>query len=89
MKIEENKFVCIQALIKNDIFDIYKSNNLLKKVYSDIQKTIYYDILTVPRKYKENYLLNLGLKLLINDIDLISNQLKNKYNEYKNLKIKI
>ena len=89
VKMSDDKYICIQGLLKNDIFHIFKKNKIIKDKFIKIKKHINYNILTVPKKFKDMYIDNISLKeILIGDDDLISNSLKNKYNEYKQLKNK-
>lgn len=89
IKITNEKYVCIQGLLKNNIMDIFKNHDIISEKLSEVKKHINYNILTVPKKFKNMYIENISLKeLLVGDIDIISLSLKNKYNEYKKLKNK-
>ena len=89
IRLSESKYVCIQGLLKNDTFEILKNKKMINDKLGEIKKHINYNILTVPKKFKNTYINNISLKeLLIGDNDSISNSLKNKYTEYKKLKNK-
>ena len=89
IKLSDDKYVCIQGLLKNDNFEMFKNKKILREKLQDIKKHINYNILTVPKKFKNAYTNNISLKeLLVGSNESISNNLKNKYNEYKKLKNK-
>ena len=68
IKINNSHYVCFQGLIKNNILELYKNNNIIADKLKDITKYINYEIVTVPNSFKENYILNISLKeLLINN----------------------
>ena len=83
------EYICIQGLIKNDILDIYKSSNIISENLINIKKYLNYDVYTVPKNFKNNFIENLSLKdILLNSKESILISLKNKYNEYKKIKNK-
>ena len=89
IRINDERYVCFQGILKNDILDIYKKNTYIRERLTEIKKHINYNILTVPKRFKFNYISNISLKeLLIGTNESITNSLKNKYNEYKKLKNK-
>jgi ATP-dependent Lon protease len=89
IKITNEKFVCIQGLLKNNNMNIFKNHDIISEKLTKVKKHINYNILTVPKKFKSVYLENISLKeILVGDIDSIALSLKNKYNEYKKLKNK-
>ena len=89
IKVSEDKYICVQGLLKNDNLELFKNKQFIKERLTEIRKHINYNILTVPKKFKNAFLDNISLKeILIGDNESISLNLKNKYNEYKKLKIK-
>jgi hypothetical protein len=89
IKISDLKYICIQGLLKNDNLEIFKNKELIIKKFNKIKYHINYNILTVPKKFKNTYINNISLKeILISDNESISINLKNKYSEYKKLKNK-
>tara|TARA_B100001121_G_scaffold309453_1_gene336357 strand:- start:21973 stop:25011 length:3039 start_codon:yes stop_codon:yes gene_type:complete len=89
IRLSDKRYICIQGLLKNDNFEIFKNYKIIDSKLCDIKKHINYNILTVPKKFKKTYINNISLKeILTCDNDSISNNLKNKYNEYKKLKNK-
>lgn len=87
--LSDTKYVCIQGLLKNENLQIFKNKRIIKEKYDKVKKHINYNILTVPKKFKSSYLDNISIKeFLINDNQSISNNIKNKYSEYKKLKNK-
>jgi ATP-dependent Lon protease len=74
----------IEGILYNDMFDMCKNNSLIKNKVDSIKNYIYYDILTVPKPFKDNYLDILSLKdILLLDKKNIGIKLKKKYTEYK------
>ena len=89
IRVSDNKYICIQGLLKNDNFEMFKNYKIITNKLCDIKKHINYNILTVPKKFKNTYMNNISLKeILTGDNDSISNNLKNKNNKYKKLKNK-
>ena len=89
IKVSEDKYICVQGLLKNDNLELFKNKQFIKERLTEIRKHINYNILTVPKKFKSAFLDNISLKeILIGDNESISLNLKNKYNEYKKLKNK-
>ena len=86
IKHKDNKYICFQGLLKNDPFSLFKNNEILKSKYKEIQYHFNYEVLTVPKKFKKNYLKNITLKeLFTHDKFTVSEHLKKKYNNYKKL----
>ena len=86
IRIQERIFI-IQGIIRDDILDIYKSHDFIKGMIQNIKTYFNYDIITVPKGYKTNFLNVLTLRDILvcteSELGLI---IKKKYNEYKLMK---
>jgi AAA+ superfamily predicted ATPase len=77
----------IQGIIKDDMLELYKTNNFISNKYKLINDYIEYQINTVPKFYKMNCINILNLRdILINSNEEIGNKIKYRYNEYRYLK---
>ena len=86
IRIQERIFI-IQGLIRDDILDIYKSNNFIEEQVKEIKKYFNYDIITVPKGYKSNFINVLTIRdILVCSHAELGTAIKKKYNDYKLLK---
>ena len=82
-----DRLIVIQGIINDDILDINKKNLLIVEKLNEIKKYINYEIITVPKGFKNKFIDTLSIKdILINNPCEIGTLLKQKYNEYKQLK---
>jgi ATP-dependent Lon protease len=83
------RILVIQGFAKDDMLDLYKTNNFISNRLADIKKYIAYEILTVPKFFKTNYINVLNIKdIILSTPDDIGNIIKKRYGEYKTLKAK-
>jgi hypothetical protein len=83
----DNRYIVIQGIIKNDIMDIFKSQYFIKDKINNIKEKIYYDVLTVPKIFKNNYLKTISIRdILTKNESYYCNMIKNRYNDYKKIK---
>ncbi len=83
----QERILIIQGLIKDDILDIYKSNNFIQKKLKKHKRYFNYDIITVPKGFKTNFMKILNIRdILVCSSDELGTILKKKYNDYKMIK---
>lgn len=82
-----DRIIIIQGIIKDDSFDIYKKSPYIMNLIKNIRKHFNYEIHNIPKGFKNNYIDTLNIRdILINDINLLTSNIKNRYTEYKNFK---
>ena len=82
----DNKFIVIQGIFKDDLLNISNSIKFVKDKYMCHKISIAYDILTVPKSFKDNYLKTLSLRDIIVCTSIeIAEEVKKKYNDFKSL----
>ena len=82
-----DRIIVIQGIIKDDSFDIYKRSPYVTQLIKDIKRHFNYEIHNIPKGFKNNYINTLNLRdILINEISLLTSNIKNRYTEYKNFK---
>ena len=52
----DSKFIVIQGLFKDDLLNISNSIKFVKDKYISHKASLAYDVLTVPKYFKDNYL---------------------------------
>ncbi len=83
----EERIIILQGLVKDDMMELYKTNNYINGKYSLIKKYIIYDMITVPKVYRVNYLDIINVRdILISTPEEIGNIIKKRYNDYKTLR---
>lgn len=83
------RVIVFQGFAKDDSMDLYKTNNYINDLYSEIKKYAFYDITTVPKVFKINYLdiLNVRDILIYSPIE-VGAIIRKRYNDYKVLRNK-
>ena len=83
----KDRIIVIQGIIKDDSFDIYKKSPYIQSLIKDIKKHFNYEVHNIPKAFKINYINTLNIRdILINEISLLTSNIKNRYTEYKNFK---
>jgi ATP-dependent Lon protease len=84
-----SKILVIQGLFIDDVLDISNDINFVKERYFMHKSVLSYEVLNVPKQFKNNYLKTLTLRdIIINNSNDIIDDLKKKYNDYKVLQTK-
>jgi len=87
--LQSSKILAIQGLFKDDILNISNSIKFVKDRLNVLKGSLSYDILTVPKYFKDNYLKILNLRdLVVNSSSEIAEDVKKKYNDYRSLQAK-
>ena len=86
---KNGNFLVIQGIFNDDLLDLSRTIYIVKSKFTRIKSIINYDVLIVPKTFKNNYLETLNLRdIIINNNKEISEDLIKKYTEYKNLQSK-
>ena len=89
IKWQTSKILAIQGLFKDDILNISNSIKFVKDRLNTLKGSLSYDVLTVPKYFKENYLKILNLRdLVVSSSSEIAEDVKKKYNDYRSLQAK-
>jgi ATP-dependent Lon protease len=84
-----SNFIVIQGIFTDDLLDLSKTNSVVTNKFNSIKSLINYDVLVVPKTFKNNYLETLNLRdLIISNSREISEDLIKKYTDYQNLQKK-
>ncbi len=84
-----DRIIMIQGFAKDDMLDLYKTNNLVKEKYTNIEQFIKNDINTIPDSFKDNYKNTLNIRdILIHRPEEYCSIIKKRYNDYKSLRNK-
>tara|TARA_B110000977_G_C11085674_1_gene494596 strand:+ start:129 stop:3362 length:3234 start_codon:yes stop_codon:yes gene_type:complete len=82
----KQKFMVLQGLFKDDLLDISKTLPFIKKKFISLKKTINYEVLIIPKDFKNNFLKTLNLRdIVVSSTEEITNDLRKKYLEFKNI----
>ena len=76
----------LQGFFKDDLMDISKTIPMIKEKYKELKKTINYEVLAIPKDFKNNFVKTLNIRdIMVSSADEISNDLRKKYMEFKNI----
>ena len=82
----DNKFIVIQGMFKDDLLNISNSIKFVKDKYISHKASLAYDVLTVPKYFKDNYIKTLSLRdVIVCTSSEIAEEVKKKYNDFKSL----
>jgi len=86
---QSSKILAIQGLFKDDILNISNGIKFVKDRLNILKGSLSYDVLTVPKYFKDNYLKILNLRdLVVSSSNEIAEDVKKKYNDYRSLQAK-
>lgn len=89
IKWQSSKILAIQGLFKDDILNISNGIKFVKDRLNILKGSLSYDVLTVPKYFKENYIKILNLRdLVVISSSEIAEDVKKKYNDYRSLQAK-
>ncbi len=81
------KYIALQGIVKDDMIDIYKNNNIISKKYESIKKYINSIVSTIPKQFIDNFLMTLNIRdILLNNNEEINKMLSKRYNDLTNFK---
>jgi ATP-dependent Lon protease len=79
-----NRIIVIQCLFKDDLLDMSSSTNFVKNKINSHKNSIAYDILTVPKYFKDNFLKIQSLRdVIVCESSELVEEVKKKYNDFK------
>merc|ERR1711871_966943 len=82
----EDTIISFVGFFRDDLINISYSQTFFKEKYKNLKSLMNYNILLVPGYFKDKYMKQLSLRdFIIQDNDSIANDIKRKYNDYKNL----
>lgn len=83
------RVIVIPGFAKDDMLELYKTNNIISEKIMQIKKYVSYEIVTVPKLFKNNFSEILSLRdILIMNVEEIGIIIKKRYNDYKSLRNK-
>lgn len=82
-----NRVLVIQGFAKDDMMELYKTNEWITQLNNEIKRFIAYEIINIPKPFKNNFIniLNIRDLLIYTPMD-ISVLIRKKYNDYKVIK---
>ena len=84
-----DKIIVIQGLFRDDLLNNSFNIKFVKAKVNSIKGTLAYDILHIPKIFKENYVNTLSLRDIIVSTNMeIAEDIKKKHNDFKSLQIK-
>ena len=82
-----DRVIVMQGITKDDIMELYKTTSIINDMINNINHYLEYDIITVTKSFKKNYVNILNIRdIIINSKEEIGTIIKKKYNDYKQLK---
>jgi ATP-dependent Lon protease len=85
----DEKYIVIQGIFKDDLLNISHSINFVDEQYNIHKNLLQYNIPTVPKKFKENFLQTLNLRDVITCTSIeLEDEVKKKYNDFKAIQTK-
>jgi len=82
----KKKFMVLQGVFKDDLLDISKTLPFIKKKFTQLKKAVNYEVLIIPKDFKNNYLKTLNIRdIIVSTSEEIINDLRKKYLEFKNI----
>ena len=83
------EYIVVQGIFKDDKLDIAKSIPFVKNKYLSHKGILNYELLLVPKKFKDNYLKILSIRdIVVCDSTELLEEITKKYNDFKILKSK-
>jgi ATP-dependent Lon protease len=80
------KFMVIQGLIKDDLINISENISFVKETLSFHKELLYTDLITVPKYFKDNFLKILSLRdIIVCSSQEIIEDVKKKFNDFKTI----
>lgn len=84
------RVIVIPGFAKDDMLELYKTNNVISDKIYQIKKYVSYEIVTVPKLFKTNFSEILSLRdILVMNPEEIGILIKKRYNDYKSLRNKM
>ncbi len=79
-----SKTIVIQGLFKDDLLNISTGIKFVKEKVNSHKSALSYDVLTVPKYFKDNFLKILSLRdIVVSTSSEIAEEVKKKYNDFK------
>lgn len=82
----KDKVLIITGYFKDDLINVAYTQSFLRDKHKSLKSMLNYNILLVPSHFKDKFMKQLTLRdFVVADVDSIANDIKRKYNDYKNL----
>ena len=82
----DKKFMVIQGFFKDDMLGMSKTLSLVNKKFNLLRGKINYEVLVVPKEFKNNYIKTLNLRdIMVLSVEEIASDIRKKYLEFKGL----
>ena len=82
----DSKFIVIQGLFKDDLLNISNSIKFVKDKFMQHKESLAYDVLTVPKYFKDNFLKIMSLRdIIVCSSSELGEEVKKKFNDFKSL----
>jgi hypothetical protein len=79
-----NEFVVIQGIFKDDLLNISKTIKYVKEKFLSHKGILNYEVLLVPKKFKESYIETLNLRdIMVSSSEELIEDVRKKYNDFK------
>lgn len=79
-----NKFMVIQGLFKDDLLNISTSIKFVKDKINNLKSTFDYEVLIVPKQFKDNYFKTLSLRdVMVSTPGELAEDVRKKYNDFR------
>jgi len=80
---QNDNIVAIQGIVKDDIFELYKSNSMIASKIQEIKEYVNTTLHNIPNTFKSNYINILNIcDIMVHSNEEISNTIKKRYNDY-------
>ena len=89
IKVNETKIIVIQGLFKDDLLNIANNVKFIKLKLNSLKGALSYELLTIPKYFKDNYLKILSLRdIIVSTPHDVIEDIKKKHNDFKSLQLK-
>jgi len=79
-----DRYLVIQGFFKDDLLNISSTIKFVKDKISQHKSTFNYDVLVVPKNFKENYFNTLSLRdIMVSTSNELADDVRKKYNDFK------
>lgn len=85
----KDRIILIQGIVKDDMMELYKTNNMISKKLLEIKHYISSEVSNIPSIFKTNYFNILNIRdILVGKKEDVGVMIKKRYNDYKQLRMK-
>lgn len=82
----KNEYIVIQGYFRDDLLDMSHNINFIKKKFIQLQKKLNYEVILIPKTFRDKFLKTIGLRdIIINNSSYLIDEIRRKFNDFKNL----